>query len=153
MKTNLLLIVFSLLLISSCKVNNKSTDHGWITNLEDGVKLAKKENKAVLLLFTGSDWCPPCKKLHHDVMESDEFLKFAKENLVLVMMDFPRKAQNRLDPAQSKYNNELKRKFSIRGFPTVIMLDKNGKELERWVGYRPTKLSNTLDKYKAALKK
>jgi len=153
MKTNLLLIVITLLLVSSCKIANKSTDHGWITNLEDGMKLAKKENKAVFILFTGSDWCPPCKKLHHEVLESEEFLKFAKDNLILVFIDFPRKQQNKLEPAQSKYNNALQRKFSIRGFPSVIMLDKNGKELERWVGYRPTALSNTLNKYKAVLEK
>ncbi len=151
MKTKLLIIVLGLFVISSCKVNNKSTDHGWITNIEDGFGIATKENKAVFALFTGSDWCPPCKKLHHDVLESQEFLNFAKDNLVLLMFDFPRK--HKLDPAQSKYNNEQKIKYHIRGFPTVIMLDKNGKELDRWVGYRPTELTNTLNKYKAALGK
>ncbi len=153
MKTNLLLIVLSILLVSSCKMANKKTDHGWLTNFEDGMAIAKKENKAVFVLFTGSDWCPPCKKLHHDVLESEEFMKFAKDNLVLVMMDFPRKSQNKLEPAQSKYNNELKRKFRVRGFPSVILFDKSGKELERWVGYRPTDLSKTLGNYSAALNK
>ncbi len=151
MKTKLLIIVLGIFVISSCNVNNKSADHSWITDMEEGFKIAKKENKAVFALFTGSDWCPPCKKLHHEVLESQEFLNLAKDNLVLIMFDFPR--MHKLDPAQSKYNNEQKSKYHIRGFPTVVMLDKNGNELNRWVGYRTTELVNTLSKYKAALGK
>lgn len=151
MKTKLFIVVIGFLLISSCKTTKKSIDHGWITNLEEGLEFAKKENKAVFTLFTGSDWCPPCKKLHHDVLESKEFLDYAKDNLVLVMLDFPRKPQNKLKPEQSKYNNSLKGKFNIRGFPSVLMLNNEGKELNRWVGYRPTDLEKTISNYKESL--
>lgn len=153
MKIKLFVLAISLSFIySSCSVS-KSAEHGWLTNYEKGLEIAKKEKKSVLVLFTGSDWCPPCKKLHHEVLESEDFKKFASKNLVLVEMDFPRKKQNQLEKEQTIYNNQLKGKFNIRGFPSVIILDKNGKELERWVGYRSTALEETLEKYRTALKK
>jgi len=152
MKIKLFILAISFTFLYSCSLT-KSVDHGWLTSLETGLEYAKKEKKGVLVLFTGSDWCPPCKKLHHEVLESEDFLKFAKKNLVLVEMDFPRKQKNQLEKEQKIYNNSLKRKFNIRGFPSVIILDKDGKELERWVGYRSTDLDVTLEKYKTALKK
>lgn len=153
MKTKLFIAVIGLLFITSCKTTKKSVEHGWITNLEEGIEFAKKENKAVLALFTGSDWCPPCKKLHHDVMESKEFLDYAKDNLVLVLLDFPRRPQNKLEPTQAQYNNQLKRKYRISGFPSVLMLNGDGKETDRFVGYRPTDIQTTLNKYKEAVSK
>ena len=150
-KVSILLLSY-IFVFATCNTG-KGTDHGWLTNYEEGLKYAKKEKKALLLLFTGSDWCPPCKKLHHDVFDSQEFKDFAKKNLVLVELDFPRKKENKLPAEQQKYNRALSRKFKVRGFPTVIILDADGNELERWVGYRPTEIQNTLDKYTAAIKK
>jgi thioredoxin-related protein len=87
----------------------------------------------VLVDFTGSDWCPPCKALHKNVLSSPEFLSYAKDNLVLVEIDFPRtKPQN---DALKKANKELAKKHDIDGYPTVIVFDSNGKELLKDVGY------------------
>ena len=149
-------LIFSLVVIflASCKNDKVETEseHGWITNLEDGFKIAKKDNKHVFVLFTGSDWCPPCKKLHHDILESEQFEKFAKDNLVLIMLDFPRKKQNKLSPEQTKYNQNLSRKYHVRGFPTVVMFNADGKELNRWVGYRPSDVQTMIGKYSEVLK-
>ncbi|HHB51444.1 MAG TPA: thioredoxin family protein [Saprospiraceae bacterium] len=153
MKNYLLLILtVAFTAFISCSQNKSSNEHGWINNYEKGLEIAKQENKHVFLFFTGSDWCPPCKKLHHDVLETPEFEQFAKDNLVLVLMDFPRKPENKLSAEQTKYNKSMSRKFAVRGFPTAVILDKDGKEINRWVGYRPTDLQSTLDKYRDAIK-
>ena len=64
---------------------------GWITDYTQGVEEAKKSNKNMMVLFTGSDWCIWCKRLHSEILVKDEFTNFAKDNLILVELDFPAK--------------------------------------------------------------
>jgi protein disulfide-isomerase len=105
----------------------------WMTDLAKAQATAKQEKKMVLLDFTGSDWCPPCKALHKNVLSSKEFADFAKDNLVLVLVDFPH--QKPLPADQKKANDALAKKFAIEGFPTIIVLDGDGKQLTKDVGY------------------
>lgn len=105
----------------------------WLTDLPKALAQAKKEHKQVLMDFTGSDWCPPCKALHKTVLESEAFEAYAKENLVLVVVDFPNHATQADELKQA--NKALATKFEIKGYPTVIVLDENGKELSKSVGY------------------
>ena len=105
----------------------------WLTDLPKAMTQAKESKKLVLLDFTGSDWCPPCKALHKNVLTSKEFSAFAKDNLVLVEVDFPR---TKKQPSElKKANHELQTKYSVDGYPTIIVLDPNGKELSKQVGY------------------
>jgi thioredoxin-related protein len=106
----------------------------WETDLSTALKTAKTEKKLVLVDFTGSDWCPWCIKLHKEVFDKAEFTTYAKTNFVLVEIDFPRtKAQ----PAEEKKANQaLANKYKIEGYPTVVILDDEGKELKR-LGYQP----------------
>ena len=106
---------------------------GWPDNYEKSLAQAKTEKKLLLAEFTGSDWCPPCKKQAAEVFAKQEFKDYAAKNLVLVELDFPR-SKTLTDEVKAQ-NNALKEKFAIRGFPTVVMLDGEGKELARWVGY------------------
>jgi protein disulfide-isomerase len=113
-----------------------AADEAWQTDLPKALAQAKTEKKLVLIDFTGSDWCPPCKNLHKTVLTSEEFSKFAKQNLVLVELDFP-KSKPQSDELKAA-NKELSKKYEIRGFPTVIVLDGDGKELFKKVGYGGT---------------
>ncbi|MCF7708718.1 MAG: thioredoxin family protein [Verrucomicrobia bacterium] len=93
---------------------------------------AKEEGKLVLLDFTGSDWCPWCIKLENEIFQTDEFKAYAKQNLVLVKVDFPRrKAQS--EGLKAK-NRELMRKYDVEGFPTVVVLNSEAEGLGR-LGY------------------
>jgi protein disulfide-isomerase len=105
----------------------------WLTDLSKAQAKAKEEKKLVLMDFNGSDWCPPCKALRKTVLDSQAFLDFAKNNLVLVDVDFPHHKQ--LTEELKKANEALSQKFSIEGFPTVIVLSSDGKELKKMVGY------------------
>lgn len=105
----------------------------WLTDFAKAEAKAKAEKKLVFMDFTGSDWCPPCKALHSKVLTSPEFVEFAKDNLVLVMVDFPQgKPQSK---ELQSHNEKLAEKFKVEGFPTVIVIDGAGKELKREVGY------------------
>jgi len=105
----------------------------WHTDLPAAKAKAKADNKLVFLEFTGSDWCPPCKKLHADVLDSKEFADYAAKTFVLVELDFPRRKAQSED--LKKANKALAKEFGIEGYPTVIILDGDGKELLRKVGF------------------
>ena len=119
---------------------------GWLTNIEKAKEVAKKEGKAVLVEFTGSDWCPPCKALKKNVFNSDEFKAYAKKHLVLVELDFPHD-KSKVTKEQAAYNREQAKAFAVRGYPTVILMDADGKELTKKVGFGRT----SAEKYIAAL--
>lgn len=113
-----------------------SAAEGWSHNYKESLAKAKAEKKLLLAEFTGSDWCPPCKNLHKTVLTAPEFLAFAKDNLVLVDIDFP---NSKPQSAELKAaNKELAKKFGVTGYPTVIVLDASGKELFKKVGYGGT---------------
>ena len=124
-------ILLSLLLVAFTTVAFAG-EAEWKTNYADALKQAKKENKKVFLNFTGSDWCPWCIKLKKEVFEKPEFSDFAKKNLVLVEVDFPRSTS--LPKDLQKQNEKLQKEYSIEGFPTLILLDSNGKQLRKQAG-------------------
>jgi thiol-disulfide isomerase/thioredoxin len=116
----------------------------WLTDLDAAKAQAVKENKPVLVDFTGSDWCPPCKALHKNVFESAEFAAVASR-YVLVELDFP-KAKPQAPELKAK-NAELSKKFGISGFPTVLLIDgKSGEVFGKTVGFGGQTAKEYLDK-------
>jgi thioredoxin-related protein len=107
----------------------------WMTDLAAAKKKAKTENRQVLLLFTGSDWCPMCKVWDKEVFENAEFLSYAKTNLALVMVDFPEKRP--LPRAQQRANDSLRDKYDPKEFPEAVLLDSNGKKVIGRLRYEP----------------
>jgi thioredoxin-related protein len=105
----------------------------WKTDFEAAKAQARKENKVLLLDFTGSDWCGWCIKMKKDTLDLQAFKDYAAKNLVLVEVDFP--SRKTLPAAQKKANETLKNKYGIEGYPTFVVVDASGKELGRQVGY------------------
>jgi len=105
----------------------------WMTNYKDALAKAKAENRPVLVDFTGSDWCGWCIKLDEQTFSKKAFQDFAKDNLVLLEIDFP---QGKKQPAELKAQNEkLQKEFGVRGFPTLVLLNSEGKEIARNPGF------------------
>ncbi|MDA3884613.1 MAG: FAD:protein FMN transferase, partial [Candidatus Delongbacteria bacterium] len=108
----------------------------WLTDFDTAIKKAVAENKPVVLVFQGSDWCTPCIKLSMNIWNTDEFKKYSKENYIMLMADFPRKKANKLSKEQQKKNQELFDKYNASdSVPFVVILDKNGKVLGN-TGYK-----------------
>jgi protein disulfide-isomerase len=96
----------------------------WLTDVPTALARAKKENKAVLLDFTGSDWCGWCMKLKKEVFDQFDFAVYANANLIMVEVDFPRRKT--LSLQQVNANENLAAKYHIRGYPTIIVLNSDG---------------------------
>jgi len=110
------------------------TPADWTDNLTAAVGKAKAEKKPILVLFTGSDWCPPCQKLEKTILLQPAFKDFAKKHLVLLFLDFPH--DTKLDDGVKQQNESLAKKFSVEAYPTILILSADGqKELWNHLGY------------------
>ena len=125
-------IIFSLL--SFCLAGQiLAADSTWLTSVPQASAQAKKENKLVLLDFTGSDWCGWCKKLDAETFSKTEFADYAKKNLVLVEVDFPRSKEQAADLKAA--NQALQSKYHVEGFPTLVALKPDGTVVWQQEGY------------------
>ena len=113
----------------------RAADLNWGTDLPKAFAQAKSEKKMVFMDFTGSDWCPGCILFHNEVALSPQFAAYAKANLVLVEVDFPNKKPQ--SDALKAANVDLQKKYKVEGFPTLLLLNADGKELDRQLGYDP----------------
>src|SRR3954469_13437305 len=115
------------LLVFTLVVGLRAETGEWLTDFSAAKKKAKEENKPILMLFTGSDWCPICIKWEKEAFTQAEFENYAKTNLVLVLVDFPEK--KKLPKAQTKANEALLDKFKVEEYPTAVLVNAKGKKL------------------------
>ena len=114
-------------------VTKKKVDFRWETNFKTAQKRAEKEKKPMLVLFTGSDWCPYCVKLENEILSKAVFQEFAAEEVAAVYLDFPKR--KRLSKKEQEANEKLRKEFDVRGYPTMLLLDKEGKKVQKQFGY------------------
>jgi protein disulfide-isomerase len=119
------------LVVSNGKATNEAaavdSKPGWTTSYEQGQQEAQANNKLILLDFTGSDWCGWCKLLDREVFSQPQFKEYAKQNLVLVELDFPKR--KRISDAIRNQNLQLAMRYQIQGFPTLIVLNGEGQKV------------------------
>ena len=105
-----------LLLFLSINVFSQEGDLEWHTDLNKAIEISIESEKPLFMFFTGSDWCGWCIRLQKEVFFKPDFVKWAKENLVLVELDFPRR--KKLDESLKQQNDNLRQMFAVRGYPT-----------------------------------
>ena len=140
----------------------------WETDFAKSKEISLKENRPIILVFQGSDWCAPCIKLDREIWSTETFKEYAKSHYVMLKADFPRKKQNALSEEQTKANANMAETYNKNGiFPFVVVLDNKGNVLgetsykkttpEAYIevlnGFiKPTKTSTELKTYKRSLK-
>ncbi len=105
----------------------------WETDFALAKKRAKEEKKAMLLDFTGSDWCGWCIKLKKEVFDTEVFKNYAKDHLIMVELDFPKSKE--LAKEEKEQNDKLASEYKIEGYPTIILLNSSGRYVNR-TGYK-----------------
>ncbi|MEM9413353.1 MAG: thioredoxin family protein, partial [Planctomycetota bacterium] len=121
--------------------NAYSADNLWLDDIHQAIKIAQEEEKDLLLLYTGSDWCPPCKKLEAEVFSQDAFVNEAGSQFIFVMFDFPKKSE--LPDKTAQQNHQWATKFGIEGYPTVVLMDRQQRPFGI-TGYREGGVENYL---------
>lgn len=125
----------------------------WHLDLSKAKAVAAKQNKTILMVFEGSDWCIPCMKLDRAILSTEEFQKYAKDHYVMLKVDFPKRKKNALPEEQQKKNNKLAEDYNKAGyFPLVVLVDKNGKTLGE-TGYKNISVKEYINELEAILKK
>ncbi|MEY2526928.1 MAG: hypothetical protein QOE73_1699 [Verrucomicrobiota bacterium] len=108
---------------------------GWLTDYKQAQQEAKANHKLLLLDFTGSDWCGWCIKMDREVFSNPKFKEYASKNLVLLELDFPRRKPQ--SETERKQNEELAGQYRIEAFPTLVVLNGDGKKLWENPGFFP----------------
>lgn len=98
----------------------------WHTNINKAIEISNKQSKPLMLFFTGSDWCGWCIRLQKEVLRTPEFAVWAKENVVLVELDYPNKVPQ--TPEIKNQNAGLQQAFQVQGYPTVWFTNTTKKD-------------------------
>lgn len=125
-------------------------DANWTDNFRLATQLAQKENKPILMLFTGSDWCGFCIKMEQNAFSNPAFGDFLNKNFVLFKADFP--IHKQIPEDIRKQNRQLSNKYAVTGYPTIVIISPDGKELTR-TGFIRGDVSDYLKHYQDILKK
>ncbi len=124
MKASVLISAILIFLTTNITIAQEAKgDLVWQTDLVKADALSKSTGKPIFAFFTGSDWCGWCHKLQKDVFSKQSFIDWAKKNVVLLELDFPRKKQLPQELAQQ--NNNMQQALQVRGYPTVWLMYVN----------------------------
>ena len=111
-------------------IGTLSYSQNWKTNFDEAKVQSISENKNILLVFSGSDWCTPCIKLENTIWKSEDFKKESEQKWVIYKADFPKKKANLLSAELTASNKKLAEQYNKSGnFPLVLLLDKTGRIL------------------------
>jgi thioredoxin-related protein len=129
-------LVFALALIFGFSVASSArAGSDWSTNYNRAQQEAKANNKLLFVNFTGSDWCGYCIRLDREIFSKPQFKDYASKNLVLMEVDFPRRKEQSTEIRRQ--NQELAEQYQIEGFPTIVVLNGDGRKVWRFDGYFP----------------
>ena len=134
-------LVFATIFLSSLE----SKAQHWQLNFDQAQMTSKEQDRPLLIVFQGSDWCAPCIKLEREIWNSSDFIDYANKELVLLQVDFPRRRKNKHSEAQAIHNAALAEKYNPQGiFPLVVLLDPQGNILAE-TGHKNITASEYID--------
>jgi len=103
----------------------------WLTSYKKALAESKRSGKPVMADFTGSTWCGFCIALKREVFSKPEFKRWAKQNVVLLELDYPRPGSRK---RPSRELSSLAQRYGVRGYPTILFLNAKGAVLGK-TGY------------------
>ncbi len=109
-------------------------ESAWLTDYDTALAKAEKEDKNILVYFTGSDWCPPCKMLKKDLFETTAFQDISND-FIMLYIDMPMN-RDLISDEQLRHNKDVSSKHNRKGaVPLLTILNAKGKELDAYSGY------------------
>jgi thioredoxin-related protein len=125
-------MVLAVGLLCGCNQQATAADTSgiWKADYDAALKQAAAENKYVLVSISGLQWCGWCKALESEVFSKPEFIDYAKDNLICVLLDFDYSG-HATNAEFAKQHEMLLETFQVQGFPTVLILNPRGKTVVR----------------------
>ena len=118
----------------------------WLTNIDEATQAATEQQKPILMVFSGSDWCKPCIILKQTILESEEFLAYAAEHLILLLLDFPASKKNQLSKEQTAHNEQLAELFNPKGMlPYMVLVDAEHTVMDAFTYKKNTEAQTYID--------
>jgi thioredoxin-related protein len=125
----------------------------WLTDFDKAKMEAVQSKRNILIFFSGSDWCVPCRKMKNTIFDSNEFAQFADNQLVLVNADFPRLKKNQPSKVQIQQNEALAERYNSQGaFPYTVLVDAQGRVLKTWDGMPKSNTNTFIQEIRSAIK-
>jgi thioredoxin-related protein len=115
-------------------VDSKEIKLNWMPSYKAALKKSKKERKPILIYFTGSDWCGPCKILDKDLFHTEKFKSLSDKDLILLEVNIPRRLDI-ISPERMKQNKIIQKKYKVKAFPTLMIVNHRGKKIAEKKGY------------------
>jgi protein disulfide-isomerase len=103
---------------------------------DQALAAARSYHAPLLVLFTGSDWCPYCQKLDQEVLSTPDFQSYVAGHFVFVTIDDLRNTP--VPDDEKKQITDLERKFNVHGFPSMLVLDNHERTIGGVEGYEPS---------------
>ncbi len=125
-------IILIIFLLAFQTINAQTIN--WLDDLSKAKKLAQKDGKPILIDFTAK-WCAPCKAMDREFWTQPEIVEISKD-FVCVKIDYDK-------------NFDLRRKYTVRGIPYVLLTDSWGTGLEFQRGYGKTTGEQIIGKIKS----
>lgn len=139
-------MLYLLLFVQSFTFNSNPIT--WQTNFEEAKRVAAEQDKTILMVFAGSDWCAPCIKLKKKILVTQEFQEFENENLIVLYLDFPKRKKNRLSKELMSQNEALAEQYNRSGaFPSVLLVGNDGAIIKtlKYKGQAPNEFINEIE--------
>jgi hypothetical protein len=105
---------------------------GWLSNYDEAMAAAERTGRPVLTIFTGSDWCPHCRTLEHNVLQTETFLDWARDRVVLLMIDLP---QQGISTEERRARSKVCIRYGVRVFPSALLIAPDGAKIALQTGY------------------
>ena len=139
-----LIVIFALIFFQT----STAQELKMYTNWEETKEIAEKEEKEILIILTGSEWCAPCKKMDKNVIAAREFQEYAHKNLVIFLVDLPGGGLHLNSKVYQTYA-KFKKDYSAERLPSLVLAERDGKKIKTLTG-KMFKLDNVLDQLNTA---
>jgi thioredoxin 1 len=96
-------------------------------NWNEAIEASKSQNKLIFVEIYAT-WCGPCKKMKAKTFTNPNVGKFYNENFINVLMD-----------GEKEEGAVLAKKYQVKGYPTFLFFDNEGKKIAETSGYHNTK--------------
>ena len=105
----------------------------WQPDYNTAVSLARSSSKPIIILFTGTHWCPACMKLERDVLTKPQFAEAVGDKFIFLKAEFPNYTAESIRASPFKF---LLDRYQVDSFPTIIVINPDGQTLFN-VNYQP----------------